>query len=389
MTTNRLPLAGVKALDLSRLLPGPFASMVLADLGAQVDKLEAPTGGDFARTTPPYAPDGMGSMFHWLNRGKRSISLDLKRPAGRDAFLRLVPRYDVLLESNRPGVMARLGLGYDVLAARHPGLVYCALTGYGKDGPLRDRAGHDLDFMARSGVLGMAGPEGGPPALPGGQVADVAGGLYAVIGILAALTTRARTGEGRFIDISLTEAAVSFGLFGYSCAFAGAPSDAGKGVLMGAIAPYDTYRTKNGGSVALAALEPKFWSSFCRGTGLEESPMAHVPGPHQAEWKAKVAAIIESRTTAEWVRFNEERDCCLEPVLTPNEALRDPQHVARALFFEREDASGGAVRMARTPIAPAAEGTAPREGEHTEAILLEHGFSAEEIAKLRAAGACG
>ncbi len=387
MTTERRPLEGVKVLDLSRLLPAPFATMVLADLGAQVDKLEDPKGGDFARVTPPYAKDGMGVMFHWINRGKRSVVLDLKQPAGREAFLRLLPQYDVIVESNRPDVMERLGLGYDVLAERHPGLVYCALTGYGKDGPLRDRAGHDLNYLARAGVLGMAGPDGGPPAMPPVQMADVGGGLYAVIGILAALAGRAQTGKGRFVDVSMTEAAVSFGVFGYACAFAGLPVDGGKGMLMGAIAPYCTYRTKDGGAVTLGALEPKFWASFCAGTGLENNPMAQMPGPHQAEWKTKVAAIIASRTTAEWATFNEEHDCCLEPVLTPDEATRDPQHVARGLFLERE-IGGAPVRMARTPVAPAAEGTAPRQGEQTEAILREHGFSADEIARLREAGVC-
>jgi alpha-methylacyl-CoA racemase len=388
MTTDRRPLEGVKVLDLSRLLPAPFATMVLADLGAQVDKLEDPKGGDFCRVTPPYAKDGMGVMFHYVNRGKRSIVLDLKQPAGREAFLRLVPQYDVVLESNRPEVMERLGLGYELLAERHPGLVYCALTGYGKDGPLRDRAGHDLNYAARAGILGMNGPDGGPPSMPGVQMADIGGGLYAVIGILAALKSRAETGKGGFVDISMTEAAVSFGVFGHACAFAGLPVDAGSGVLMGAIAPYNTYVTKDGGSVALGALEPKFWAAFCRGTGLEENPMAQMPGPHQIEWKAKVASVIAGRTTAEWVAFNEEHDCCLEPVLTPEQATRDPQHVARGVFLDRDVAGGGTVRMARTPVALAAEGPAPRQGEQTEAILREHGFSTEEIAKLREAGVC-
>ncbi len=387
MTTDRRPLEGVKVLDLSRLLPAPFATMVLADLGARVDKLEDPKGGDFCRVTPPYAKDGMGVMFHWVNRGKRSVVLDLKQPAGREAFLRLLPQYDVLVESNRPDVMERLGLGYDVLAERHPGLVYCALTGYGKDGPLRDRAGHDLNYVARAGILGMAGPEDGPPAIPPVQMADIGGGLYAVIGILAALAGRAQTGRGRFVDVSMAETGVSFGVFGMTCAFAGIPVEAGKGVLMGAIAPYNTYRTKDGRAVTLGALEPKFWASFCKGVGLEENPMAQMPGPHQAEWKAKVAAVIATRTAEEWAAFNAEHDCCLEPVLTPDEAVRDPQHVARGVFVERALAAGGSVRMARTPIAPAADGPAPRQGEQTEAILREAGFSDAEIAALREAGA--
>jgi crotonobetainyl-CoA:carnitine CoA-transferase CaiB-like acyl-CoA transferase len=385
MSPNEKPLAGVKVLDLSRLLPAPFTTMVLADLGAQVDKLEDPKGGDFARVTPPHAADGMGVMFHWINRGKRSLVLDLKEPAGREAFLRLLPSYDVLVEGNRPGVMDRLGLGYEALREVHPRLVYCAVTGYGQDGPLRDRAGHDLNYIGRAGVLGMTGPESGPPQVPGVQMADVGGGLFATIGILAALAARAQTGEGRFVDISMAEAAISLGLFGFSSHFGGFPVDGGKGALMGAIAPYSTYLTKDGRAVSLGALEPKFWSSFCKGTGLEESPMAQFPGPHQAEWKAKVAAIIGARTRDEWVAFNEAHDCCLEPILTPDETFEDPQHVARGVWVERPTQDGGKVRMARTPVAPAAEGVAPRQGEHTDAILREHGFSDDEIAALRAA----
>jgi crotonobetainyl-CoA:carnitine CoA-transferase CaiB-like acyl-CoA transferase len=385
MSQNEKPLAGVKVLDLSRLLPAPFATMVLADLGAQVDKVEDPKGGDFARVTPPHAADGMGVMFHWINRGKRSLILDLKEPAGREAFLRLLPSYDVLVEGNRPGVMERLGLGYDTLREAHPGLVYCAVTGYGQDGPLRDRAGHDLNYIGRAGVLGMSGPEDGAPQTPGVQMGDVGGGLFAVVGILAALAGRKETGVGRFVDISMTEAALSLGLFGFASHFGGFPAEAGKGALMGAIAPYHTYRTKDGGAVSLGALEPKFWSSFCKGVGLPEDPMAQVPGPHQVEWKAKVAAVIAARTKAEWAAFNEAHDCCLEPILTPEEALADAQHAARGVWVERVTPGGAKVRMARTPVADAAEGPAPKQGEHTDAILAEHGFSKDEIAALRAA----
>src|SRR5690606_18322213 len=200
-------LEGIKVLDLSRLLPAPFCTMILRDLGAQVDKLEDTGLGDGARPTYPLTDDGMGAMFHWLNRGKRSIVLDLKSEAGRAAFLKLIPKYDVLVESNRTGVMDRLGLGYETLKQHNPGLIYCAITGYGQDGPLKDRAGHDLNYVSRGGVLGLTGPVGGPPQTPGVQVADIGGGLFGAIGILAALQYRGRTGEGRFVDISMTEAA--------------------------------------------------------------------------------------------------------------------------------------------------------------------------------------
>jgi len=378
-------LEGLKVLDLSRLLPAPFCSMVLRDLGAQVDKLEDTGLGDGARPTYPLADDGMGAMFHWLNRGKRSIALDLKSEKGREVFLKLIPKYDVLIESNRPGVMDRLGLGYETLRAVNPGLVYCAITGYGQDGPLRHRAGHDINYVARGGALGITGPLGGPPQTPGVQVGDIGGGLFAAIGILAALQYRQRTGEGRFVDISMTEAAVSFSLFGLACAYGGLDLPAGGGMLMGAIANYRTYRTKDG-AVSLGALEPKFWKAFCEGNGLNFDPSVLMPGPHQEEWHRKVSELFLSRTNAEWEAFAREHDCCLEPVLGPKDLLEDPQHVARGVFAKRKSHKGGELIMARTPVAPAAEGVAPKQGMDTATILRENGFSDEEIEALAKEG---
>ena len=234
-----LPFTGLKVLDLSRLLPGPFATMVLADLGATVDKVEDAGGGDYMRVMPPLV-DGMNASFHALNRGKRSLVLDLKNPAGRDALLRLVPSYDVLVESFRPGVMAKLGLAESTLRAIHPGLIYCSVSGYGADGPLAKRAGHDLNFVARGGGLGLTGPSDGPPQVSGVQVADIGGSLFAVIGVLAALEERRQTGKGRFVDIALAESTVSFGLYGIMNAVAGMASPRGDDPLTGGIAPYNT-----------------------------------------------------------------------------------------------------------------------------------------------------
>jgi crotonobetainyl-CoA:carnitine CoA-transferase CaiB-like acyl-CoA transferase len=356
--------------------------MILADLGAKVDKVEDLRGGDYMRAMPPHV-GGMNATFVALNRGKRSLGLDLKKDEGRAAFLRLVEGYDVLLESFRPGVMARLGLGYDeVLRARNPKLVYCAITGYGQDGPLSDRAGHDLNYLARAGALGITGPQEGPPQVHGIQIADIGGGAhYAVIGILAALAARGVSGEGRFVDVSMCEGSMAMALYGLTSHFGGLALPAGAGMLMGGLAPYGTYRTKDGGSVALGALEPKFWKRFCHEAGLECGMDALVPGPHQHDWKQKVADAIATKTRGEWAEVGARADCCLEPVLTPDELLSDPQHEARGIFIASGD---DRMRVPRTPIARPTEGLrAPEHGAQTEEILKDNGFSPQEIAKLK------
>ncbi len=238
------PLAGVRVLDLTRLLPGPFASLVLADMGASVDKVEDPGGGDYLRHMPPQT-GGESSIFLALNRNKRSMVLDLKKPAAQAALLDMLPSYDVLLEQFRPGVLDRLGLPWEKLAAKNPRLVGCAITGYGQDGPLAKRAGHDLNYLARAGVLGFQGPAGQPPAVPGFQLADVSGGLYAVIGVLGALRERDRTGKGSFVDVSMLESAMGFAISGFGTLFGGVTPARGAEPLAGGIAPYRTYETKD------------------------------------------------------------------------------------------------------------------------------------------------
>lgn len=373
-------LKGVRVLDLSRLLPGPFASMILADLGAQVDKLEDPKGGDYLRVMPPRAESGMSAVFHDLNRGKRSLVLDLKKDEGRGALLQLIEGYDVLLESFRPGVMDRLGVGYDTLKQANPGLVYCAISGYGQNGPARDRAGHDLNYLARAGVLGFTGPAGGPPQPPGVQLADIGGGgLYAVIGILAALQERARTGKGRFVDIAMCEGALTFALFGFGGRLGVPDPGRGNDVLTGGIAPYRTYVTKDGHAMALAALEPKFWITFCNAAGIKADLSALSPGSHQAALQQNLTELFASKTRAEWITFADEHDCCLEPVLTPDETMADEHHAVRGVFTK----DAGFLRT-RTPVAPASDGPAPTQGEHSEEILREAGI---DVQALRDAGA--
>lgn len=384
------PLQGIKVLDLSRLLPGPFASLVLGDLGAQVDKIEDTSGGDYLRVLPPMlgeAGDATSSAFLALNRNKRSAVVDLKKPAGREALKRLVRNYDVVLEQFRPGVLDRLGLSYDTLLAENPRLVICALTGYGQDGPLAARAGHDLNYLARAGVLGFQGPNGEPPAVPGFQLADVSGGLYAVIGILGALMQRATTNRGSVVDVAMIETAMPFAIAGFGLLFGGHRPAAGAETLTGGVAPYGTYATKDGRAMALASLEPKFWLSFCEGTGLSPDMSDLVPGPHQITLKEKLRALFAGKTLDEWVQFARNRDCCLEPVLTPEEARKDEHLAARGMFFEL-DSPWGKIPQMRTPLTPKdrAHAPPPKQGEHTDALLREAGYGDGEIAALRAEG---
>jgi crotonobetainyl-CoA:carnitine CoA-transferase CaiB-like acyl-CoA transferase len=327
---------------------------------------------------------GTSAMFLALNRGKRSACLDLKKAEAKRAFLRMVRRYDVLLEQFRPGVLERLGLGHATLRAANPRLVVCALTGYGQDGPLAQRAGHDVNYLARAGVLGFQGPADAPPQVPGVQLADISGGLWSVIGILAALRERDATGQGSIVDVAMVESSLGFAAAGWGMLFGGAELTRGGDALTGGLAGYGAYETKDAKYMSLGALEPKFWLAFCAGVGLEGDMAGMMPGPHQKELRAKVAAIFKTKTRAEWEAFAKERDCCLEPVLSPEEAAKDAHLAAREVFFEDDGR-----RQFRTPLTPRGARFAPppKQGEHTDVILRECGLTDPEIAELRAAGA--
>jgi alpha-methylacyl-CoA racemase len=379
-------LDGIRVLDLSRLFPGPLATLVLADLGARVDKLEDPEVGDYARTFPPLVGT-QGAAFQALNRGKRSVVLDLRRPEGIRAFERLVLHYDVVLEQFRPGVLDRLGIGHARLLELNPKLVVAALTGYGQTGPLRDRAGHDLNYLARAGLLGLQGPPD-KPQIPAFQLADVSGGLFAVIGILSALHERERTGQGRMLDIAMLDSVIPFATLGLSKLLGGELPSRGAELLTGGSAAYETYLTKDGETMTLAALEPKFLDAFCKAAGIEGAESALVPGPHQTELKRRFAQVFASRTRAEWEAFSVEHDCCLEPVLRPEELLADRQIVDRGLFFDGV-VEGDRVGYYRTPVTPhdASAQPAPHHGQHTDEVLREAHFSDAEIDELRSKGA--
>ncbi len=386
-----LPLQGLKVLDLSRLLPGPFATLVLADLGAQVDKVEDLEGGDYLRHMPPQVGDGanaQSAIFLALNRNKRSACLDLKKPAAQAALRKMVKHYDVVLEQFRPGVMTRLGVSHEALLAENPRLVLCALTGYGQGGPLAHRAGHDINYLARGGVLGFQGPAGGPPQPPGFQLADVSGALWSVIGILAALAERDRTNKGRLVDVSMVESSMGFSIATLGAMFGGQTSSRGDDALTGGIAAYNVYATKDGRAMSLGALEPKFWMAFAAGVGLDADMSGITPGPHQVALKEKVAAIFRDKTRAEWEAFAKERDCCLEPVLEPQELAGDPHLQARKAFLEVAS-PWGVLTQLRLPTTPVdrAHGAPPKQGEHTDAVLREAGISEEEIRAMREAKA--
>ncbi|MFY3744892.1 CaiB/BaiF CoA transferase family protein [Anaeromyxobacter sp. Red801] len=388
-----LPLAGVRILDLTRLLPGPYATLVLADLGADVVKVEDPQGGDWLRWMPPLAGEQSGA-FHALNRNKRSLALDLRRPEGAEAFLRLAARADAVVESFRPGVLDRLGVGYEALRARAPGLVLCSISGYGQDGPYAARAGHDLDYCAVSGVLAANGAPDAPRPL-GVQVADVAGGAWpAVAGILAALLRRASTGEGAHVDVSMTEGALALLAMPLGMAWArGAPLERGRELLDGGAACYGVYRTRDGRFVALAALEPPFFAAFCDAVGRPDlAPRQWDDGG--AAIRAELEAVFAARTRDEWAAFAAAHDACVAPVLEGDEPRADPQLAARGAFVAVDTPwEGRALPAVASPVRLRGEAAplrpAPRLGEHGEAVLAEAGFSPAEIAALRAAGALG
>jgi alpha-methylacyl-CoA racemase len=293
----------------------------------------------------------------------------------------------VVFEQFRPGVLDRLGLGHAALLEQNPRLIVCALTGYGQDGPLRNRAGHDLNYLARAGLLGLQGPEQGPPQVPAFQIADIGGGLWSIIAILAALRERDQTGKGTVLDIAMTDGLLPFATMTLARLLGGELPSPGAEVLTGGIASYNTYRTKDGEAVALAALEPKFLAKFCAGVGIEFDASAFLPGPHQAQLKRRFAELFASRTRSEWEDFNRAHDCCLEPVLRPDELLADAQLRARGLFTAASTDSSCAPQL-KTPVSPSTPtaSSAPLEGQHTDDILNEAGFGPEEIAALRRCG---
>jgi crotonobetainyl-CoA:carnitine CoA-transferase CaiB-like acyl-CoA transferase len=387
----RQALNGYRVLDLSRLLPGPYCSMMLADLGADVIKIEE-IKGDPTRMSPPRA-GGKSYSFEQVNRNKRSIALNLKSPEGRDIFLRLAARADVILEQFRPGVVARLGIDYEKVSATSPQVVYCSLTGFGQNGPHRDRSGHDLNYLALSGVLGLTTDMNGMPVIPGVQVADLAGGMIAAFGILAALLARQSTGRGQYVDVGMYDVMMSMLPVPAAHQFGGIEIGVGgKYVLSGAYPFYNVYETADGQFMTLGALEPKFWAGFCHRIGRQDLiPRQFEEGANREALFAEMRRIFKSHTRAEWIEMMRDADACCEPVLSLDEAFSHPQARARAMVQTGAGADsifnqlGFAAKLSETPARLSVP--APALGQNTDEILSELGLSLAERETMYGSGA--
>ena len=376
------PLSGVRILDLTRLLPGATATMMLADLGADVIKVEDPNGGDYIRWAAPEI-DGQSVFFHMNNRGKRAIIINLKLPEGQQTLHRLAKQADVLIESFRPGVMARLNCDYETLQKINPGLVYCALSGWGATGPKAQTAHHDLNYVSAAGLTGAMQT----PQVMGGQFADIGGAYIAVAGILAALLRRERAGEGAFVDASLAESCLPFALYNWTEALA-TGSRPGAGDLSGGQACYRVYITRDDRALSLAALEPRFWENFCRAVDREDLITDYLAPERQPALIDELTGIFREKTLDEWRAALDGVDCCFAPVTPPDRVATDPQFVSRGMLGQFED---GAVWM-RSPVRlthsdPEILNNAPDYGEHTREVLLSAGFTGEEISDLVEIGA--
>jgi len=382
------PLDGVRVLDLTRLLPGPVATLHLADMGADVVKIEDTETGDYARATGPAR--GRSSVFFQLvNRNKRAIRLDLKQPQGREVLLRLAKGAEILVEGFRPGVMARLGVGYDELAAVNPRLVYCSITGYGQDGPYADRAGHDINYIGYAGVGDQIGTEEAP-VVPNFQIADLLGGaLTPVMGMLAALIDARSSGRGRRIDVAMTDAVFAHAilpLVGFL--ERGKAPGRGTGMLGGGLPCYNVYRTRDGRHLAVGALERKFWETLCDILGCPELKEKHIVyGEEARPVRERLAEIFASRAQREWADLFARADCCVSPILTLDEALANEQLRARGMSVVEDGLRQLASPVKFSEFEFSVERPAPGSGEHTDEILREAGYGDAEIEALRKSGA--
>ncbi len=374
-------LRNVRVLDLSRQLPGPFAAMMLGDLGADVLTIAAPN-------------DPLGAGLPLLARNKRHMTLNLKSEAGRAVFAKLVAGADVLLEGFRPGVTTKLGIDYARLAAQNPRLIYCSISGYGQNGPYRDKVGHDLNYIGYAGVAGVTGAAGGPPVVPGVQIADIGGGtLMAVIGILAALLARAHTGRGQLVDIAMLDGALSWNVFHVLMHLIGQGTERGATRLTGHYACYAIYETADGKYVTVGALEGHFWKNLCKHFGRPDFvPLQFSEGDDRERVFAFFREAFKRKSRDEWVRELEPIDICFGPVNDVSEALEDPQLRARGMILEEEHPQYGRVRTLGSPIklsdTPPAMHRPPHAfGQHTDEVLAELAYDAAAIAALRAEGA--
>lgn len=382
------PLDGLRVLDLTRLQPGNYATLLLGDLGADVIKVEEPGRGDYVRWTPPVVGE-MSAAHRVLNRNKRSVTLNLKKQGASELLRRMTQGADILVESFRPGVMDRLGVGYETLSAANDGLIYCAITGYGQTGPYRDRAGHDINYIATSGVLGATGTAGGDPVLPSVQVADLGGALMALVGVLAALHRRSITGKGEFVDVGMMDVSLSWLALHLAPWLAGGPSlKPGEGYLNGGYPFYRVYRCADGGHMSVGALEPQFWSALCKALDLPELiDDQFAPEPRRAEIHSILEGVFARKSASQWAEGLANVEACVAMVNDFAQMADDPQVKARSMMDLSDDQwnqLGIPVQLRNVP------GTlrlgAPGLGEHNAQVYSELGLSSDDVARLGAEG---
>lgn len=381
------PLEGVRVLDLTRLLPGAYATGLLGDLGADVIKLEQPGIGDPMRVYQPQI--GEASAFTWIvDRNKRSIAIDLRKPRGVEVLLRLATDADVLVEGFRPGVADRLGVGYEAVSAVNPALVYCSISGFGADGPMSREAGHDINYAGRTGLLSVTGVDG-RPAVPGLTVADLAGGsLMGVAGLLAALVHAQRTGEGDHVDVSMTDGTFSLMALMLGAYFVeGREPGIGTELLNGRYPCYNVYACADGRYLTVGPLEEKFWRELCEAVGRTDLIPTQFDPAAISTWRD----LFLGRSRDEWLKALEGRDTCVGPLNNLSEAVDDPQLVHRAMVTSQEHPTAGSVRQVGTPIKlrrrhAGLRCPAPALGDSTNAVLAEGGYTPDEIEDLRREG---
>jgi crotonobetainyl-CoA:carnitine CoA-transferase CaiB-like acyl-CoA transferase len=383
-------LNGLKMLDLSRLLPGPYCSLLLADLGMEVLKVEDPELGDYSRFMGLMGKRD-SAIFQSLNRNKKSMTLNLKKKEGREIFHKLIETYDIVLEGFRPGVMDRLGIGYRELERKNPRVILCSLSGYGQDGPYRERSGHDINYIGLGGVLDIIGQKNGDPVVPGVQIGDLGGGgMMAAIAILAAALCRERTGKGQCLDISMLDGVISWLSMHAGKYFMDKElPKKGQMPLSGRYACYQVYRTKDERHMSLGALEPKFWKNFCEAIGRQDlTDKQYIEGEERLRIIDEIQTIFKAKNQEVWVHFFKNVDACCEPVLTFEEVFQHPQVLHRKMVVASEHPVEGKVLQVGNPIKsseypPEIRIPSPGRGEHTLEVLKEIGYSKDEINRFK------
>jgi crotonobetainyl-CoA:carnitine CoA-transferase CaiB-like acyl-CoA transferase len=389
-----LPLAGLKILDFTTLLPGPYATQLLADMGAEVLRIESPTRPDLVKLMPPFVGGdehgkGKVSAAHaTLNRNKQSMTLDLKHSEAKTIIHKLLPEYDIVIEQFRPGVMQRLGLDYETLKQIQPKLIYCSITGYGQTGPLKDRAGHDINYLALSGLASFSGRKDTGPVLSGTQVADIAGGSHhAVMAIMAAHIQRTTTNEGQYLDISMSDAAMALTtMFGSNALASEEDPKLGGEMLNGGLF-YDYYQTSDDRYISIGSLEPNFAMSLLIVLELTDlkNKIADQSEQSQQEIRSAIADKISTQPLSYWQAEFEQVDACVEPVLTMNEAANHPHFIARGMIAEAQDASGNSIQQINSALPFKSESVhqaGKNLGADTQAVLRKLGYSGDQIDEL-------